>query len=253
MARSVYTEPWVVLACKRTGAKCIEVQHGVITPDNIYYQSPVSIKMREDKLIFPTYILTLADEWKKILISQESGYDSDNTFTLGVKEELKRTFRANAETLNVLICLQHGIYSIDNILESFFSKYGKQIEKEGISIFIRPHPNAFSATNLKYKYFVGSNIMIQDSREIKLIDSLCTSQIMISPSSMCLYEAMALGIPTASFEKFKGVTIPDGLKYLKDEEDMWAFILDVKAGNYKQMQIPYLCPYNPRVLDKFIL
>lgn len=252
MARSVYTEPWVILACHTTDTRCIEVQHGVVAFDNIYYQSPLLPKHRNGKLLMPDYILNLGEEWQQILLSQKSGYAKRNTFVLGVKMEKMKEKKSADNSLNVLICPQTGIYSIDNILELFFSKYGHRMASEKITIILRPHPNSYSDKNLKYTTWSNSSITIQNPKQIKLFEAFNYSDLLVSPCSMSLYEAIAHGIPTASFEKFRYLTIEKGLKYLKDEEDLWNFIISIKNAQYHQIQVPYLSPFNTRVLDKFI-
>ncbi len=253
MARSIYTEQWISLACRKTNAKCIEVQHGVVAEDNIYYQTANLLNVKERKLLFPEFILTLGDEWTKLLIHQKSGYDSNNTFTLGVKEELKKKVHSNGETFNVLICLQHGIYSDfeENVLNNFFNSYKKNLANEKINIFIRPHPRLTSF--VKFDHIIDSNVKIQYPSEIKFSESLKSCDVLIGIISMSLYEAIARGIPTAAFEIFSGLTMRNGLKHLNDVEDVWTFILQVKSGYYKQEQIPYLSPFNTAILDKFIL
>jgi len=249
-ARSIYTEPWVVLACKQSGVQCVEVQHGVVAKDNIYYQTILTEELREKYLPFPDYILTMGDEWRKITLKYFKAFNSSHVITLGVKENLNYKSNSISEKFSILICLQHGLFQIDDFIFSFLRKYGKAIEKNKCIVIVRPHPGNIAGSTKQYNTY--PKVVVQSPEEIPLSDAFSDCNLLLSPSSMCLYEAIARGIPTASFDQFRGVTIPRGIRYLSDIDDLWQFITQVQNGEYQQIKIPYINEFNTQVLDKFI-
>lgn len=245
-SRSLYTEKWVVLACKLMDVKCIEVQHGVVGANNIYYQSI------NKEFLLPDIILTMGDEWTNILLKSTSKYTRNNVFTLGykIKKEIKN--HNQKSSAQILFCLQHGIFQVNDLIIKFFNKYGKLLEFNNISITLRPHPNALEPTLKMFERFSSINIEIQNSKQINLNAVIQNYDGIISPSSMCLYESLSYGIPAASFEKFKGTTISEGLNYLTDENSIWNFISDVKNKKISVPRIEYLSDFDERVLDNLL-
>lgn len=248
--RSVYTNPWVLMACRQTGCKCIEVQHGTLNPDSIYYQfNDVSVTSH---LLMPDYILTVGEQWRKIVLNQDNHYSPAAVINLGCNEDALFGQWDGQPPFQVLICLQHGIFSIDDELVSFLDRFGSRLHKEGIHIRVRPHPHSVRQTMQTYERFTGAYFKIVNSREIPFLDDLRHTDVLLSPASMCLYEAISFGIAAVSFEKFRGVTIDNELMYVNSDHELFDFIVSVKKGVYKQKKVEYLSPFNESVLRNFL-
>jgi hypothetical protein len=250
-ARSIYTEPWVLIACNKAKAKCIEVQHGAVHPDSVYYQSSAGKPSKD--LLFPEYILTVGEEWRNILLKQHNHYSADSVLNLGCRETLEEVSNDHHSEFEVLICLQHGFFSIDDILVPFFHTHAAVLKEARVTVKLRPHPHTVRETMEIYKGFEGPRFRIINSRAVPFHDDLETAALLVSPSSMCLYEAIAFGIPTASFERFKQVSIGKELLYCESPEQLFQFIMDVRNGKYRQKKVEYLSPFNPDVLEALLL
>lgn len=246
-ARSVYTEPWIPIACSLAGTDCVEVQHGVMTPDNIYYQSPHLSNIGKGRLLFPDHIFTLGEQWRQILIAQQNHYHHNNVHSLGFKHPAAGQ-RQRKGRLRMLVCLQPGVFSMDDFLKQFIEEYGSGLLEAGIQVIIRPHPNNITGTTEIYRRYLNTAIMISNSREVNFYEELNCSDIVFSASSMCLYEAISMGIPAVSLEKFRPVTISSHLKYVKSCAEMFEFILAVQTGLYQQVCLSYMEAFNENVL-----
>lgn len=253
-ARSVYTATWIVLACHKTNAKLIEVQHGVVGADNIYYQS---IHKRNTldygDLIMPDYILTLGEKWREILFKQNSFYDESNTFTIGSslynkspllecnKEGKKRlTFTLQGNKMNRML-------SINESVMNFIEQYIDRLVELNVEVIIRPHPSEFKLTSKFFKKY-KKDVLIENPSSKSSIESIECSDWIVSATSMCLYEAMAMGKVAVSYTKFKGMNSnnPD-IQYVQDNEQLFELVINHR----KQLSLEYFQPFDGEVLENF--
>lgn len=251
ICRSAYTEPWVAMACSRANVKLIEVQHGVVKPDHVYYNSINALNSK--KLLLPDYILTLGDEWRDILINQKFIYNSSNVFVLGTRDfdDIELQNKAKSTQLKkIVIALppeKYPLLSISEFILEFFSEFGKKLEK--IQIELRPHPIDGVQSLEKFKPFLSENVKISNPAVENFKELMLGCNILISVTSMCLYEALSYGKTVISFEKFKEQTINKGIVYVKDAGELYNSVVHSSENN--PCKIKYLSPINLSVLDKF--
>lgn len=255
-ARSVYTEPWVSVACLNAEVKLVEVQHGVVGEDNIYYQSALStIDLKRGDLIMPDYILTIGEEWKKVLINQDSFFHENNIINVGETSfeitEPKTTLEEDA-VVRVLFILQgkafNQLLSVPNFIENFLLKYKEELKTMKLELVIRPHPNDIGEVEIFKAY--TKQIKIEDSRAVSSIESIKKSDFVISATSMCLYEALAYCKTAISFSQFKGMTTnQEHISFVDTVEDLFALLKtdELKLKN----RLSYLDAFNPATLDYF--
>ncbi len=67
-----YHREGMMLALKRKGIKSVELQHGLIAPEDIFYVFPPAIKEIAKRALFPDKILTYSNYWSGVL---EAGYE----------------------------------------------------------------------------------------------------------------------------------------------------------------------------------
>lgn len=250
-ARSVYTEPWVPVACKMCKVMCVEVQHGVVTPDSIYYRSSSTSSPDKYCLFFPDYILTLGERWNKVFTTKSNQFSSKNVFTLGLKN-LPQKKQDDSVPFTVLVCLQHGIFDINPLIISLISCHKDILLMLQINLIIRPHPNYVDQTVQHYSRYIREGIAIQDPRKTDFYDSLAFADALISHSSMCLYEALSIKVPAISVVDAKGVVIEDGIYFVKTSAELLDLIIKFQNKEIKSVQIPYLSSFNEHILDHFL-
>lgn len=251
--RSLYTEPWVAIACFKTGAKLIEVQHGVVSPDNIYYQSVhPKTDLKDGSLLMPDYILTLGSEWRDILIRQQSFYDNTNVFNLGTLDYDLETNIIDTNNIKLVFFLQgrgfNQLLSITDFIAEFIEAYKNEIKSKNIELIIRPHPNDLAETEVLKNH--QGYFSIEDTNKIEAVDSIKKNNFIISATSMCLYEALAYGKTAISFSQFVGmVTNKEHIKFITSKDDLFKLIEEYRK--YPTKTIPYLNSFNSKVLEKF--
>jgi len=256
-ARSIYTEPWILIACKNTNAKSIEIQHGVVNHHNVYYQSILNKnEAASNGLLMPDFILTLGNEWKKILIGQKSFFNDKNVFNLGSSHFIttEKSLNKNEGNLRLVFFLQgrgfNKLFSITNFIIQFIEQYKNEIKELNLELIVRPHPNDLEEVKLfitKYsKYINIENTIITNS-----IESIKKSDLIVSATSMCLYEALAYGKKPISFKQFKGMnTNNNHIEFIDSISELFDIIKDHQQE--KKESISYLEPFNPKVLNFFI-
>lgn len=245
--RSLYTEPWVAIACKRTGSDLVEVQHGVVGIHQVYFQSPAeTLEENKKNYLFPDYLLTIGKEWEKIFKKQKLGIKKENVLTLGrgnyrVDREVKRTKR-------ITFFLQPGYFndwfSIDQFITSFIDRYIEALLKSNYSISIRPHPNSNIGDYLKFE---REGVSIENPRVIPILESTKSADFIIGATTMVLYEGLSFGKKVISFKKYKPMIEDDcGIQIVESESDLF----DLIQQNYEPSVYAFLSEFDHKVLDE---
>lgn len=250
-ARSIYSEPWVLLACNKCKVNCIEVQHGVVLPNNIYYRKYSNMNaVDKPDLIFPNYILTLGERWNSTFTYQNELYSNANVMTIGQKA-LPQKKKKEQNVFRVLICLQSGIFNIDTLIVPFVEKFLNDLIQHSISLVIRPHPNSIESSINLYEKHLGNNLEIENPSIVPFYESLALTDAIVSHSSMCLYEALATNIPAISVLDARGLVLDDNISFVGNPLDLFNEILNIKKKEQVNVMIPYLSPFNEKVLEQF--
>lgn len=80
-----YHREGLIAACKTSRIKCIELQHGLIAENDLYYNFPERIKSVASKALFPDHLLVFGPYWKDVLMR---GYEhSDDSVSVVGKYE----------------------------------------------------------------------------------------------------------------------------------------------------------------------
>ncbi len=256
-ARSIYSDPWVIMACAMNKIKCVEVQHGVVTHNSIYYQSSLSIeKLNINTLLMPEYILTFGEIWKNIFIEQKYLYNSKNTFNIGhydYKKYLETDNQSkNINEFTILVAGQVSIFDISEELKQFIDEYSQNLNENNIKIIIRPHPlhlnTIIESIQTKYNHILE----LQDSKIISIFEAIKNADVVISATSNCLYEALAMGKPAISFARFEGQILTEHILLAKDAKDLWDLLIKIKNNLISITPQSYINSLDTSVLDFFI-
>lgn len=248
ICRSAYTEPWVAMACKKNDIMLIEVQHGVVTSDNIYYNSNKEDNAK--KLILPDFIFVLGKEWKDILVGQKFIYTEKNVKILGTSEYVSEIPVKVLATKKIVIALPPKKYSLLDINDFVFDYLSKYLSSlSNVDIILRPHPIDGIESLTQFEKFSSNNLKFSNPNEESIKSVILNCDILISVISMCLYEALSYGKTVLSPGKFKGQTIDKGIRYFDTTEELHELI---NCEFESQQKIEYLSPLNLSVLDNFL-
>lgn len=251
-----YGFPFVLLACNRANIASVELQHGVMPEELVYYHSEVpSDKLGPETLVLPSFILTLGQKWKDIVLNTKYIYNNTNTFILGNAalsgfEQNKISKPANY--LNVLVTTQPSIYNVKKQLEELAKLHKVKLIQHHIKFSIRPHPLWDFEYYRKLCEENADIFLFDDSHKNDLYQSLQNADIVLANTSMCLYEALALGKEAISLEAFRGQIVGKHVKFVESV----AGLLDYLLTDYKRSEVEkypeYLIPFDQSVLDRFL-
>lgn len=259
-ARSIYSDPWVIMACKLANVNCVEVQHGPMYVDLIYYQSALPIaKLGQNTIILPNYMITTGEVWKDVFIEQGYIYTEHTILNLGhheYEQVIKNTANqqvnyVQSKEFTILVAGQAGIFNISQEISNFIEKYKKELTEANIKIIIRPHPLHIDETVNKLQEQYAAILTLQKPQTINIYEALQSTDVVISAASTCLYEAIAMGKAAISFKKFEGQLLAKDILLVDTIDELWNLLKKIKNKEIKITPKPYISPLNTKVLDIF--
>ena len=139
-----YHREGLLLACKYNKIKTIELQHGLIAKEDIFYCLPNKIKRVANKALFADNIMLYGNYWRNTLLSGFE-YTQNNAFILGYYPYTK-TDSSTTETLffGKLKSKKIILVSSQTYLEEYFIEYIKLLNEKcsnDYKIVLKPHPN----------------------------------------------------------------------------------------------------------------
>lgn len=196
-----YHHEGLLLALKKAGIRCYEIQHGLIAESDIFYVFPKSISAIRNKALFPDKILVYGDYWKNILLKGEE-FAEENIVCIG-------DFRKKSESIserNASIeefCEGHSIILISSqtYMSEFYKNYAAYLSKllqtkhAGWKILLKLHPN--EKENDYNSLSTLSNILVSKENINHLFG---LSQVHISVYSTTLYEALEYDLLNLSLQ-----------------------------------------------------
>ncbi|MFN7910606.1 MAG: hypothetical protein ACK5QC_02210 [Bacteroidota bacterium] len=237
VARSLYSDKWVVMAANREQIQTIEVQHGVFTKDNFYFHSLSNLSLNE--LLVPTKILCLGNEWLSVLRKQDQYWTKLNSATVGTKNFFENK-RQDVSKPVFLIALQDLSVELFNFYDFMVKLIADNPEiYERYEVVIRPHPidvdsNQIRNTKLK-------NCRISHYNQESVASILSKANVLLTASSMMLYEAQALNVTAVSLEQYRYLTIEKNILFLEGTSN---FIQKLEQFEQKKVRLEYLNMYD---------
>ncbi len=237
IARSLYTDKWVTQACYHSNVKSIEIQHGVFTSNNFYYQSLG--KLTDIQLLLPNYVMCLGQAWLKILHTASSTWNEKNSGVIGAELQVK-TKPLNKPLRKVTIAFQDfatDILDIRHDITCFLTKYHQQFSN--VEFYLRVHPANSINTLSSLKDF--ENIKFSNPITETIADILAETDVLICATSMVMYEALNLDIPVISLERFRYMCEPTHVNFVANEDELLEILL----------QSAYKIPQQPNYITNF--
>ncbi len=193
---SLYQKEFVILALKRKGIKSIELQHGLISSEDIFYVYPEIISSVRSKALFADEIFVYGEYWKQVLLegaeylSNQIKILGDYTYRNKVLSEDLKTLLENENIKEKEIIL----VSVQKNLEASFEEYIHWLSSDLISrnlpaiVLVKLHPNSKSemASILRLK-----NVHLVDFNIEQL---LMVTDYHISIYSTTLYDALLFNV-----------------------------------------------------------
>lgn len=244
-ARSLYSDKWVVMACRKSGVNVLEIQHGVFTDDNFYYHSLGKLSNKD--LLIPDQIACLGKEWLEILRKQDTNWNEKNSGLLGSSFKLNKPTKAGKR--KVLIAFQDfdlAFLDIRKEVLDLFNTYSYELKEYEFTLRIHPANSSSNMGELPSHL----NIHFSDPKKESAAEALAKCDVLICATSMMLYEALAFSIPVISFERFRKMTREKGVHFAKDSEQLLKEI-QLAFSNSAQA-IDYLNPLDYKFTDSIL-
>lgn len=140
-----YHNEALIMAARDYGVLIHELQHGLISPTDIFYCMPESVEQVRDRALFPDDIWTFGDYWSKLLRENGSEF-SDSSVKEGgyylfepdaAPDEELRSIRQENKTI-WLITSQTKLSA--NYVEYILNVHDQVTERGGL-LLLKPHPN----------------------------------------------------------------------------------------------------------------
>jgi hypothetical protein len=245
VSRSLYSDKWVVMACQLSKSRCIEVQHGVFTRDNFYYHALGN--STEKDLLIPDIVMCLGEKWLSILRDQSNFWNKRNSGVVGV--QMIHRFPEARRRKRVLVAFQNlNIELLDfrGEIQNLFRRFAHELRD--FDFVFRPHP--LDLTQITEMETNGVHILLSDPRAETSSDALANCDVLVCATSMMIYEALSIGIPVISLEKFRKMTVPDDIIFVKTTEEI---LNALKSGQRPRADpFKYNSPTNYSFFDKVV-
>ncbi len=237
VARSLYSDKWVVMAANREEIQTIEVQHGVFTKDNFYFHSLSSLSLKE--LLVPTKIVCLGNEWLSILRKQDQHWTNLNSATVGTRNFFENKKQDVSKPV-FLIALQDLSVELFNFYDFMVKLIAENPEiYERYEVVIRPHPIDVDSKQIRNTKLENCRISHYNQESVASI--LSKANILLTASSMMLYEAQALNVTAVSLEQYRYLTIDKNILFLEDTAN---FIQKLEQFEKTKVSVEYLNKYD---------
>ena len=195
-----YHREGMIAACKVLGIEAIEIQHGLIAENDLYYCYPEFIKSVRDRALFPDLLLLYGDYWKKLILkghehtseslavvgcynygAHELTYDpkdKENLILVGAQKNMPEVYVDYIRQLSQVIAEKHTSWRIVVKLHPF----EKEVEKY-----------------LALAHEIGGIKIVTSGDIIPLLKS---SKIQISIYSTTFYDALGLDVLNLSIQDY---------------------------------------------------
>ena len=138
-----YHKEGLLYAAKKNGVRIIELQHGLIDEQDIFYVFPEKVQSVVKRALFADYILTYGKSWNKIL-SKGTEYTEQQVKVLGYYHYKNQSLTNDEKLLDVRIGSNKvALFTTQTFLEQTFIDYINFIKNTipaNYLIVIKPHP-----------------------------------------------------------------------------------------------------------------
>jgi hypothetical protein len=245
-----YHNEGLIAACEKLNIRSVEIQHGLIAENDLYYIYPPSLRDATQNAFFPDSFLLYGPYWKEIL-KQGSEYREDRVkvagnYLSGGNNTVSKEF--GKENI-VLIGAQKN-------MEGDYLPYLRHLKErfhhDGWKIIVKLHP--LEKEVAAYRALEGGALSIAP-HNARLDDLLRRAKIQISIYSTTLYDALGYGVVNFSLQQHgyaqdyaadivkHRVAFP--LLFNDDPVDLYS---TVRLQELRQREEVY-APFNPQALS----
>jgi hypothetical protein len=136
-----YHKEGLILALKQAKIKCIELQHGLIAAQDIFYVFPNAVRSIKDKSLFADELWVYGTYWKNVVV-KGSEYDQDQIKVIGYylyEPIVPEHSMPNAHDNVLVITTQTTLHQffIDFVIKLYENQQSKITN---LTLVVKPHP-----------------------------------------------------------------------------------------------------------------
>lgn len=208
-----YHREGLMLALRKNKVRALELQHGLISENDIFYCFPKEILSVREKALFPDEIFLVGSHWDKVL---EKGFEYPKNRRKLVSDFweypiLKNNRITNDTTVIILVASQ-------TLIREYLFNYAKWLTSQlnkieaNFKLIFKPHPAELAKNDGFYDQQVPQNMLISSEDIYPL---LAEADIQISVYSTTLIEGHKFGVINYSLLKEDYIDYVEG--FLKNE------------------------------------
>lgn len=232
-----YHNEAIAAACRLNNIKCIELQHGLINRNDLYYAYNAELKDSLKNAMFPDKILLYGSYWKNVL-SQGAEWTQDQLVVAG-------NYLANDDELNdslrkediIVVAAQKGMH---NQYLPLIDKLAQKVEQHANWRVIvklhptEPHPEAYTSISHKQIEIAPSDANIRDLLE--------RAKIQLSIYSTTFFDAAGLSVMNFSWitngvgSDYAASLVEEGIALALSPDDDPITLFSMRSSNYSFLQ-----------------
>ncbi len=174
-------------ACKQLGIPTIELQHGVISRQNLGYHFPIADCRKQ---VFPDWLFAFGDFWRT---AASFPIPADRVRSVGFPYLEARRGGDRGEDSGAVVFLSQR--SIGTRLSQLAIDVAKGSKLEGEVIY-KLHPGERSTWRSDYPWLVDGPVRVLDGDDPELYELFRTARAQIGVYSTALFEGLAFGLST---------------------------------------------------------
>lgn len=145
-----YQKESLIYALRKKGIKIIELQHGLIAEEDMFYIYDKKILPVKDKALFADEMWVYGEYWKNILLKGYE-YNPNQIKVFGYYLYYKKEYSAEFKQFIASIRQQYStiiLVTLQKNMEHYFAEYihfllkDAQQKKQSVVVIIKPHPSA---------------------------------------------------------------------------------------------------------------
>lgn len=191
-----YHKEGLIAACNVLGIQTVELQHGLIAENDIYYVYPSVWNQGVKQAFFPDKMVVFGSYWKDVLLSGCEWQPNQIVIGGEYASSMEKPQRELPKENIILICAQKNM---DGDYTKYIRHLVNQFDLRGWKVIVKLHP---METEKEKYYSIQSPYLSYASDEARLSDLLQIAKIQISIYSTTLYDAVGRGIVNLSLQEF---------------------------------------------------
>lgn len=244
-----YHDEGFILACKRNKVKVIELQHGLISIEDIFFVIPKQVSACIPKAMFADHMMVYGEHWKNILL-KGAEYSSEQISVIGYYPfDVEQEYKRSNPKKNILITTQYSI-------ASYYIDYVKWLSPRldlNWEIIVKVHP--IESTDIYSELRLLPNVKVTDTNLNTLIED---SEFTISIFSTTLFDSVhhekpAFALNIDFFKDYVADVVSSNAVYLlQPDEDPVKKFYSIDPTKNKQMNTLLYADFNPTSLDELM-